>query len=574
MYIVRELNNDPKKFCNQCYHKKYCRDRNYQDESNKVRCLLGKEQSKDQFEMPINKEDIKYCNYSFNGLFTKALEHDLLTGSLKNSQDYITMKNSIKNNEQVSLSKIALAKGSTLKLVNPLASLSTVLVGPQQNTIKLQAPPSLSSTSGAAEIVELYSQAYLRDIPFYAYHDDITVKKILNSCHMNNVSILKTLPDYTPFGIPFTPQTIFRGITQGEKLGPYVSQFLLLDVPMGETSMKQQYNTLLPKPHQCEWGTSKNETILIQNGNLNSLPIPDKDPLKKYIYSGRSLAEAVHNDVVYQYFYQAGLILSGLLCPPNPGFPSYNNQTNFITGVGASSVLCCIAEVSALSLKHCWYWKWQVYRKLRPEVFGLWIDNVLTGTVKNNRNYDIKNIVFDNAILDDMFNLYGSFTLPLSYREGSPAHPAYPSGHACIAGACSTILKIYYNCNILWDKLPGVASGKLSGGITSAVEADPLYDNVALREYKGNDAKLLTVDGEINKLASNVAIGRNWAGIHYRTDAVQGMILGEEIAIRYMEDTLASCVENYLNGNPPTISFRKFDGSIAEIKPTLCKCNQ
>jgi hypothetical protein len=44
----------------------------------------------------------------------------------------------------------------------------------------------------------------------------------------------------------------------------------------------------------------------------------------------------------------------------------------------------------------------------------------------------------------------------------------------------------------------------------------------------------LQVGGELNKLASNIAIGRNGAGVHWRSDATQGMALGEAVAARLL----------------------------------------
>ena len=41
------------------------------------------------------------------------------------------------------------------------------------------------------------------------------------------------------------------------------------------------------------------------------------------------------------------------------------------------------------------------------------------------------------------------------------------------------------------------------------------------------DGLALSVGGEINKLAFNVAMGRNFAGIHYRSDMMAGFRLGE-----------------------------------------------
>jgi hypothetical protein len=45
-----------------------------------------------------------------------------------------------------------------------------------------------------------------------------------------------------------------------------------------------------------------------------------------------------------------------------------------------------------------------------------------------------------------------------------------------------------------------------------------------------------TINDELDKLATNVALGRNWAGIHYRSDGIEGLLLGEQVAVRYLQD--------------------------------------
>jgi hypothetical protein len=64
----------------------------------------------------------------------------------------------------------------------------------------------------------------------------------------------------------------------------------------------------------------------------------------------------------------------------------------------------------------------------------------------------------------------------------------------------------------------------------------------------------LTVGNELNKLASNIAIGRNMAGIHYRSDYVKGLLLGEAVAIGLLEEQKATYNENF------SFSLTRFDG--------------
>ena len=51
-----------------------------------------------------------------------------------------------------------------------------------------------------------------------------------------------------------------------------------------------------------------------------------------------------------------------------------------------------------------------------------------------------------------------TFLLPMAVAEGSPTHPAYPSGHAINVGAYITALKVIY-C--------GTGAGQRSSSITA-----------------------------------------------------------------------------------------------------------
>lgn len=566
----------------------YCRIREFQNCPGKFYEILSMIK-KEKYGNPIcptlvNAEEIKYKNYNYNGSSHKGLQHNTRDGRLVSNTDYENMRDSIIDNDQKTLAAVPLATGSTLRLGNPLAALATLLIGAQQAVLKLVDPPSLSSKQAAAEMVEIYAQAIARDVPFIEYNSNITINHLLQPSDLNNPEVLLFLENSPAVPLlPFTPQTIFRGIGYNELIGPYISQFLLLDVIAGALRTKQLW--LVPPTNieanagdfRVEWGVNLQETINLQNGNLALLPPPT--PANKlsprYIYSGRSLAETVHNDPTYQFFYNAALILQSLGTQPNPGWPVYPNQGSFSTNNGSASLLSVIGDVTNVALKHSWYWKFLHYRKLRPETFGLWVQDIKTGLVSNKNNFDISDILLNNHVLVDILNINNatlpgsnSYTLPQAYREGAPLHPAYVSGHAIIAGACITILKIYFNGEQKWSTLQGVISGSLSGIPNSIVQAN--NDGTSLVAYVG-DITNITVSSELNKLASNDGIGRNWAGIHYRSDIIKGIILGETVAIAYMQDLLSTMVENKLEGTPPYITFRKYDGSFETIKPTVCE---
>src|SRR5207244_10995717 len=79
--------------------------------------------------------------------------------------------------------------------------------------------------------------ALLRDVPFTDYPTDPMVS---HAC-----SELSNLSAFTGPRIngQVTPQTLFRGFTAGDVIGPYISQFLLQQVSLGALPLRQQYTT-------------------------------------------------------------------------------------------------------------------------------------------------------------------------------------------------------------------------------------------------------------------------------------------------------------------------------------------
>jgi hypothetical protein len=109
-----------------------------------------------------------------------------------------------------------------------------------------------------------------------------------------------------------------------------------------------------------------------------------------------------------------------------------------------------------------------------------------------------------------------------------------------VAGAGATLLKAFFNEKAL---VPAPVI--------------PSADGLSLLPYTGS---ALTIGGEANKLAFNVAMGRNWSGIHYRSDAEFGLQLGEQVAISLLQDTVNCFTEDFggfqftkLDGTPVTI---------------------
>lgn len=273
--------------------------------------------------------------------------------------------------------------------------------------------------------------------------------------------------------------------------------------------------------------TSFSPWLSIQNGCTPSV-MTQYDSTPRYIRSGRDLAEYVRNDAIYQPYLNAALIMmtpqemGGLGVPldPNNPYRSYCKQDNFVE-FGPSQLLTLLGEVSVRAHKAVWYQKWQVHRRLRPEEFGARVHFQRTDQNARQR-YQISNIVDFSAGINESFGVFGTYFLPQAFPEGSPLHPAYGAGHATLAGACVTILKAWF------DESQAYAN--------FAQPVQPSRDGLSLINYNEPDVAQMTIKSELNKLASNISIGRNIGGVHWRSDYTESVFLGEKVAIQLLED--------------------------------------
>jgi hypothetical protein len=91
-------------------------------------------------------------------------------------------------------------------------------------------------------------------------------------------------------------------------------------------------------------------------------------------------------------------------------------------------------------------------------------------------------------------------------------------------------------------------------------------DGAQLVEYADADAAAMTVNGEINKLAANLALGRDWAGVHYRADGDGGMVLGEDYALAYLVDKAREYRDDAADGLfGGGWLLEKIDGSVVRV---------
>ena len=419
--------------------------------------------------------------------------------------------------------------GGNTKLQDPQGGLAFDLEGTDSGQFTIPPAPALASAERAGEMVEDYWMALARDVPFSRYGSEPITAAAIGD--LNKLTVFKG----PKANGAVTADNLFRGLRPGDLTGPCLSQFLLLPVTFGALSVTQKFNAYVADK---DYLTDFTSWLAVQNGQG---PFPaNVISGTTYIKCGRDLGAFVHSDITFQAYLCAAQWLLTHGAPLNPGNPylTIKNQVGVQT-FGSQYILDLLGEVSNRALKAMWYQKWFVHRALRPIEYGGLVHNTLTGVA----SYPVHRDVLNSRAVAQVFAEFGSYLLPAAYPEGNPQHPSYGEGHGVIAGACVTALKAFFDESHVISK-PVVASD----------------DGQSLLPYTGSDAGQITVGGELNKLANNVALGRDVAGVHWRSDAEQGLLLGEAVAISILRDQRSTCNEPFSG-----FTFTKFDGTTITV---------
>jgi len=489
--------------------------------------MAGLQDTPQNLQYPNNQDESLYPNKIGN--YSKGLPHNN-DGTVVLSA-YNALVNAINSGRPADFDAIPL--GGTHGLTNPQSGLAFDMQGPDAHALVQPPAPALASRQQAAEISENYWMALLRDVPYSQY----STNPIANAA----------AADLTLYGSDFkgaknggavTTATLFRGLTPSDRVGPYLSQFFYQDCNFGANKLEQKITTTVPG---VNYMTDFDTWLAVQRGIAQG---PNAfDPVPRYIRNGRDLGQWVHIDVLFQAYFQAFLVLAGAGAPVDDGNPYNNNSSQIGFGTfGGPHIATLLCEVSTRALKAVWFQKWFVHRRLRPEAMAERVDRTLFAGAGYPVHTEILNSFNDSNRLKG-FMPAGSALLPMAFPEGSPTHPAYGAGHATVAGACVTILKAWFKET---TRLVDIGLDPLQ----------PTDDGLSLVPYTGSDAGDLTVGGELNKIAANVALGRNTAGVHWRSDATESMKLGEAIAIGILKEQRA-CYNEVFNG----FTLTKFDGT-------------
>lgn len=480
---------------------------------------------------PNNLDEDLYPNKL--GSYSKGLPHNA-DGTVVASA-YAALVKAIDSGRPADFDGIPL--GGTTLLTNPQSGLAFDMEGPDAHALVQPPAPPFASRTQAAEISENYWMALLRDVPYSQY----STNSIANAAaadltlYGNDLNAPKT-------GGAVTPATLFRGLTAGDRVGPYLSQFFYHDCNFGANKIEQKITTAVPG---IDYMTDFATWLAVQRGIAQ--PANTFDPVPRYMRNGRDIGQWVHIDVLFQAYFHAFLILAGAGAPFDEGNPYNGNPSQAGFGTfGGPHIATLLCEVSTRALKAVWFQKWFVHRRLRPEVHAARVHRTLHAGAGYPVHSEILTSLSDANRLGG-FMPAGNALLPMAFPEGSPTHPAYGAGHATVAGACVTILKAWFNET---TRLVDIGLAPVQ----------PTDDGLNLVPYVESDAGDMTVGGELNKIATNVALGRNTAGVHWRSDGNESLKLGEQIAIGILKDQRA-CYNEVFNG----FSLTKFDGTTITV---------
>jgi hypothetical protein len=495
----------------------------------------------------------------FSALYSKALPHDGL--GVPNAAAYQAFENALQAGTFTALQSITVGTpgGGPNSLENgPAGAFALDLEGRDSHATPISAAPSVTSAQTAAEEVEHYWAALLRDVPFDQYGSNSIAAQAISD--MNNLPFLQSSSN-NEFPFPVNAGNLFRGRFQtgdGNVMGPYISQFLVQPTMMGGLAITGQIQTFMPNQ---AFMTTPAAFLNIANGGASQGTL-QMDPTPRFIRNGRDLAAYTHVDTLFQEYLVAIFLLSQIGTPANPGLPYGSSQTQKAFGtLGGPDATGTMAEMATRALKAAWFHKWIVNLRLRPEEYGALVEANRTGTTPvPQASQKLDASIFSSAVLPIINQQFGSFLLPQAFPEGSPTHPCYPTGHGTVAGACITAIKFFFDCSQrIQPLLTNGQSPTLPSGQARNIFV-PSDDGLSLNNYTGSDAGNLTINGELNKLAWNVSLGHGiHAGIHFRSSTYESILLGEEVALAILRDRALSYSE------PFSVTITKFDGTSALI---------
>lgn len=431
--------------------------------------------------------------------------------------------------------------------------------------------PQFASRNTAVDMVERYWMALCRDVRFDQYADSPIIADACDD--------LNALGFEQEFGFKCTPATIFRGPYKGCDVGPHVSQFLLQDFQFGNQPIQQ----LQPYPQEnLDYLTDNATWLKVNNGDIDPTGSDVLNDTRRII-SLRDAGQWVHVDFPHQSGLWATINLLGQNAKITNASPYANGSittSGAFGSLGGPDITIQSGLAGVYALKHAWFQKWCVHRRLRPEVYAQRLELFRLGKLGTSPDKPFKDSEFNKlfgegaevwrktSVLDrilehnkqqnitgDRGDRSGTWLLPMGFPEGSPTHPAYPGGHSVFIAAAATIAKAFFeDCEFPNPQIPTNEGQQLENFVDQP----------------------LTVHGELNKLIANITLFRDGAGMHWRTDGTAlglnsdarshngletgGNLLGENLAVSMLKD-----IKRTYREEVGIFRFRGISGNLIEI---------
>src|SRR5258706_6752709 len=183
---------------------------------------------------PCNGDEALYADKG--ATFTKTLVHDSF--GRVDPASYNSFINALTTGNPLDFNSIIV--GGPRHLVSPQSGLAFDPEGSDGHNFAVDPAPVMAGAQTAAEMVEMYWAALLRDVPFVNYAS--------NNMAGNAAAELNLLPGYAGprnTSHQVTINELFRGGFAGETTGPYVSQFMWKPTNFGNQPISQKFTTFV-----------------------------------------------------------------------------------------------------------------------------------------------------------------------------------------------------------------------------------------------------------------------------------------------------------------------------------------
>ena len=464
-------------------------------------------------------------------IHSKGLNHDATTG-FPTKEDVDLLLQARSKATSTAVDAIPLSGGATRKIRNILVGHNFNLIGTDPSpTLNAIVKPAIDSNESAFEMAEVYSKSLLRDVSFWDIEQGVNATA---NTHITNLNAFPSKSIAPVSGGLITAPLLHRDSLPGCDVGPYVSQLFYSGSYFNPIRLENSqpqfrgYNDNLASQTLATW-------LQIENGEEPTSTQSGASIL--FIFSARQLMTLAFQESPAQTMAWLTDYVAQTL--PLQFTGSDNNDAYISGGIQSlhSSIQGVITAVASTAAHH----KWGVNMSLRPEALAQRYH--YADTLNNNHGLfdDVPGFQFIKdrvngemaPFITEVQAQSGSTALLRTVRgNSSPMDSSMPSLWSVVAGACITIYKAYLDCHDEFDQelvWPNTVQHSLTGGLPVAYTVPP--------------GATITINGELNKLCSNLGQAQCWLGEAFRSDLAYE--LGESIAIRYLQDTVKSFHESY-----------------------------